>query len=258
MIRGLYTSGWSMLALNKKMDVLANNLANVSTNGYKKDTVVLEGFPKLLASRLHDNTDRYAGGVPVGDLSFSNDVGEVYTNFQQGTLENTENLLDIGIKDEGNAFFAIAVPSSEDGFEEFYTRDGGFVLNANGQLITKQGYFVLGQNGVIQLQGDQFVVRQDGTILQDGQVVDKFIIRQFSEPQTLRKNGENLLSPTEETQEEDFTGRVIQGYLEQSNVDAIREMVDMISLMRSYEANQRVITAMDGTLEKAVNEVGRV
>ncbi|MDI9482393.1 MAG: flagellar hook-basal body protein [Bacillota bacterium] len=257
MIRGLYTSGWSMLVLNKKMDVLSNNLANVSTNGYKKDTVVLEGFPELLASRLYDNKYGIAAGVPVGDLSFSNDIGEIHTDFRQGNLIHTESLLDMSIKDDGRAFFSVAVPSDE-GYREFYTRDGGFSLNTNGQLVTKQGYYVLGQNGVIRLNGDQFTVESDGTIIQNGQTIDRLQIRQFSNPDTLRKNGENLLSPTEETAEENFTGQVVQCYIEQSNVDSIREMVDMISLLRSYEANQRIITAMDGTLEKAVNEVGRV
>ena len=257
MVRGLYTSGWSMLALNKKMDVLTNNLANVSTKWYKKDTVAMEGFPKLLAKRLHDNTDNISGGVPVGDLSFSHDVGEVYTYFMQGNLVKTDHSLDLSIKDEGKAFFSIAVPN-EDGFSEFYTRDGGFELNANGQLITRQGYFVLGQNGVVQLDGDQFTVEADGAILQNGQVIDKLLVKQFEDPTTLRKNGENVLSPTENSVEEEFQGQVLQAFLEQSNVDPVREMVDMISLMRSYEANQRVITAIDGTLDKAVNEVGRV
>lgn len=257
MIRGLYTSGWSMLVLNKKMDVVANNLANVSTNGYKKDTVVLEGFPKLLASRLYDKTDGFAAGVPVGDLSFSNDVGEVFTYFRQGNLVKTDDTLNMSINDDGRAFFSVAVPS-EDGFSEFYTRDGAFELNSNGQLVTRQGYYVLGQNGVIELDGNDFVVEKDGTVLQNGQVIDRLLIRQFDNPGTLRKNGENLFSPTENTVEQEFTGQVLQNFIEQSNVEAVREMVDMITLMRSYEANQRVITAMDGTLEKAVNEVGRV
>ena len=257
MIRGLYTSGWSMLALNKKMDVLANNLANVSTNGYKRDTVAMEGFPALLAKRLYDNTDGVAGGVPVGDLSFSDDVGEVYTWFRQGNVIQTDQNLDLCMNDDGSAFFTIAVPTGDE-FTEFYTRDGSFELNANGQLITRQGYFVLGEKGVIQLDGDQFLLQKDGTILQDGEVVDRLLIKQFEDPGTLRKNGQNLLSPTDGTVEENFTGQVLQGSLEQSNVEVVREMVDMISLMRSYEANQRIITAMDGTLEKAVNEVGRI
>ncbi len=257
MIRGLYTSGWSMLALTKKMDVLANNLANVSTNGYKKDTVVLEGFPELLARRLYDDTDGFSGGVPVGDLSFSNDVGEVYTYFQPGALQKTDNNLDLCIKDGGNAFFCIAVPQG-DTFREFYTRNGDFELNANGQLITGQGYYVLGENGVIQLDGDNFLVDKEGMITQNGRIVDKLLIRQFEDPHTLVKSGENLLSPLETAVQEDFSGQIIQNCIEQSNVNAVREMVDMISLLRSFEANQRVITAMDSTLDKAVNEVGRV
>jgi len=254
MVRGLYTSGWSMLALNKKMDVLTNNLANVSTAGYKKDTVVLEGFPRLLAERLHDNTDGVARGVPVGELSFSNDVGEVYTYFSQGTLLKTDNSLDMSIRDEGRAFFTIAVP----GRGQFYTMDGSFKLNADGQLVTGKGYYVLGQNGIIQLNGSDFTVTEDGTIIQNGEIVDRLLITQFQNPQSLRKNGENLFSATPESVAEGFSGTVLQNYLEQSNAEAVREMVDMIALMRSYEANQRVISAIDDTLGKAVNEIGRV
>lgn len=243
-----------MLALNKKMDVLTNNLANVSTAGYKKDTVVLEGFPRLLAERLHDNTDGVARGVPVGELSFSNDVGEVYTYFSQGTLLKTDNSLDMSIRDEGRAFFTIAVP----GRGQFYTRDGSFKLNADGQLVTGKGYYVLGQNGIIQLNGSDFTVTEDGTIIQNGEIVDRLLITQFQNPQSLRKNGENLFSATPESVAEGFSGTVLQNYLEQSNAEAVREMVDMIALMRSYEANQRVISAIDDTLGKAVNEIGRV
>ena len=254
MVRGLYTSGWSMLALNKKMDVLTNNLANVNTSGYKKDTVVLEGFPRLLAERLHDNTDGIAGGVPVGELSFSNDVGEVHTYFNQGTLLKTNNSLDISIKDEGRAFFTIAVPNAG----QLYTRDGSFMLIAGGKIVTGDVYYVLGENGIIQLNGNDFVVTEDGTIIQDGQIIDRLLITQFQNPDSLRKNGENLFAASPNSAVEAFSGVILQNHLEQSNADAIREMVDMISLMRSYEANQRVINAIDDTLGKAVNEVGRV
>lgn len=254
MVRGLYTSGWSMLALNKKMDVLTNNLANVSTTGYKKDTVVFEGFPKLMAERLHDNTNGAARGVPVGDLSFSNDVGEVYTYFSQGTLAETGNSLDMSIRDDGRAFFTVEVP----GRGQFYTRDGSFKLNSYGQIVTGDGYYVLGENGIIQLNGSDFTVAEDGTIIQNGEVVDRLLITQFQNPDSLRKNGENLFTASPNSVVEDFTGTVLQNYLEQSNAEAIREMVDMISLLRSYEANQRVINVIDDTLDKAVNEVGKV
>ncbi len=252
MVRGLYTSGWSMLALNKKMDVISNNLANVNTSGYKKDIVALEGFPKILADRIHDNTD-IPRGVPVGELSFSNDVGEVYTNFEQGNLVKTDNTLDMSIKDEDRAFFTISRPGDN---QRYYTRDGSFKLNAYGQLVTAKGYYVLGENGIIQLNGSDFAVYNDGTIIQDGQVIDSLLITQFQDPSTLNKNGENLL--TGAGAQEPFTGTVVQNVIEQSNVDVIREMVDMIALMRSYEANQRIITSIDETLDRAVNEVGRV
>ena len=190
--------------------------------------------------------------MPVGELSFSNDVGEVYTNFEQGNLVKTDNTLDMSIKDEDRAFYNKQTRRQP----EILYADGSFKLNAYGQLVTAKGYYVLGENGIIQLNGSDFAVYNDGTIIQDGQVIDSLLITQFQDPSTLNKNGENLL--TGAGAQEPFTGTVVQNVIEQSNVDVIREMVDMIALMRSYEANQRIITSIDETLDRAVNEVGRV
>ena len=114
---------------------------------------------------------------------------------------------------------------------------------------------MFGENGIIQLNGSDFAVYNDGTIIQTVSYRQS-LITQFQDPSTLNKNGENLL--TGAGAQEPFTGTVVQNVIEQSNVDVIREMVDMIALMRSYEANQRIITSIDETLDRAVNEVGRV
>ena len=264
MIRGLYTSGWSMLANGKKMDVISNNLANVNTNAYKKDTVVFESFPNALTSRLNDTRSKLNPTGVVGDMVLGSDVGEIFTHYNQGGLVKTGGRLDLAIHNSPAqaantaAFFTVGVPDANGNVREYYTRDGAFVLNSARQLVTKDGYPVIGQRGIITLADDNFAMQDDGTIVQNGEAVDRLLIREFSNTDTLRKFGSNLVERTEETQEQQFAGTIAQGFLEQSNVNIVKEMVDMITVTRSYEASQKLLQAQDETLGKAVNEVGSV
>ncbi len=258
MIRGLYISAWSMLVDSKRMDVIANNLANASTNAFKKDTVVLESFPEMLTRRLYDTRSRINPTGLVGTMHLGRDVGEVFTYYTQGSLMKTDSTLDMAISGADTAFFTVALYDENGQMREIYTRDGSFVLNGAGMLVTKEGYEVLGENGPIFLESDDFVIENDGTIVQNGQVVDRLLIRQFEDTGTLRKLGSNLVQATEETVLQEFTGTVRQGFIEQSNVNIVKEMVDMINVMRSYEANQKILQIQDSTLDRAVNEVGTV
>ncbi|MCX8129834.1 MAG: flagellar hook-basal body protein [Clostridia bacterium] len=258
MIRGLYTSGWSMLANSKKMDVISNNLANVSTNGYKRDLVVFESFPDVLARRLNDTRSPLNPSGKVGSMELGSDIGEIFTNYKQGQLTKSGSNLDIAFHGTDTAFFSIGIPGENGGMKEYYTRDGAFVLNADRQLVTKDGYPVLGQNGIITLDSENFSVSSDGSIFQNGELVDKLKIKDFKDTTALRKYGSNLLSAEGDVQEQPFSGVVAQGFIEQSNVNIIREMVDMIAVTRSYESSQKLLQAQDSTLEKAVNEVGAV
>jgi fagellar hook-basal body proteins len=258
MIRGLYTSGWSMLALEKKMDVITNNMANVDTNAYKKDTVVFESFPELLTNRINDTGSNLNPNSYIGNMQLGFDVGEIYSYYNQGQLERTDNPLDMSIRDSSNAFFTVKTVDENDKEKLCYTRDGSFVINANNILVTKDGLPVQGANGDIKLQSSDFSILEDGTIMQDGQAVDKLLIKEFTDTKTLRKTGSNLVETTDQTQERAFSGSVQQGFLELSNVNIVKEMVDMITVTRAYEANQKVLQAQDGTLEKAVNEIGAV
>lgn len=257
MIRGIYTSGWSMLANTKQMDIISNNLANVNTNGYKKDTVIYESFPETLIKRINDSksTDNPSGRV--GSMHLGNDVGEVFTYYTRGQLIKTDNSLDMAIADSDLAFFTVAVPLDNGNYVQRYTRNGAFALNANGQLVTKEGYFVMGQGGIITLESDDFTVLEDGTVTENGRVVERLLISEFENENALRKIGENLIEAAGVPANQ-FSGAVKQGYIEQSNVNAINEMVNMITVMRAYEANQKVFHAQDETLAKAVNEVGRI
>lgn len=258
MVRGLYTSGWSMRAIQKKMDIVTNNMANSSTSGYKKDTLVLESFPDVMAKILRD-TD-VASGRPydIGTMALGSDVGEVFTNYSQGQLNSTENKLDMAIRDSSNAFFTVAVPNAEGEVSVFYTRDGSFARSGNNTLVTKEGYTVLGENGPIILESGDFTVGEDGTIIQDGEIIDRLLITEFADTSSLRKFGMNLIQADPDAEVVEFSGSVRQGYIELSNVNIVREMVDMITALRSYEANQKVLQSIDQTLDKAVNQVGSV
>lgn len=256
MIRGLYTSGWSMLAIEKKMDVITNNMANVNTNAFKKDTVVYESFPELLTKRINDTRSPLNPTANVGNMQLGFDVGEVYTYYNQGQLQKTDNELDLSIRDSESAFFTVNSIDANGNNKTYYTRDGAFALNADNILVTKEGYTVQGEKGGIKLQNSGFTVMPDGTVMQDGAAVDKLLIKEFTDTKTLRKSGNNLVETTDQTQEKEFSGTVQQGYLELSNVNIVKEMVDMITVMRAYEANQKVLQAQDGTLDKAVNEIG--
>lgn len=264
MIRGLYTSAWSMLANSKKLDVITNNMANINTTAFKKDTVVFESFPSLLTKRINDTTDKLNPSANVGKMQLSSDVGELFTYYTQGQLSQTGSKLDFAISDDNSgeaaspAFFTIGMTDPNDNsMKEFYTKDGAFVVNSNNQLVTKSGNFVMGQNGPITLASGDFSVNDKGEIIQNGALVDKLRIAQFSDATQLRKFGDNLIQNSG-SEFVDFNGTISQGYTEQSNVNVVSEMVDMITVMRAYEANQKVLQAQDDTLQKAVTEVGVV
>ncbi len=258
MIRGLYTSGWGMLALEKKMDVISNNMANVSTTGFKKDTVVYESFPDALYKRIYDTKSNLNPSGNVGTLQLGSDVGEIYTYFNQGQLVNTNNNTDLAITGANSAFFTVTGTDEEGNSMEYFTRDGSFVVDKDNVLRTKDGYAVAGQDGPVVIGSGDFAIDEDGSVIQNGEILDRLLIKQFDNTETLRKFGSNMLESTDDTTEQEFSGVVRQGHLEQSNVTIVKEMVNMITVTRSYEANQKIITSIDTTLDKAVNEVGRL
>lgn len=248
MLRGLYTASSGMIAQQKIVDVLSNNIANVNTSGYKKDTVTTMAFPDFMVTRSGGDNVPYNGNI--GNMDYGVLVETFNTNFSEGNIEKTDGKLDFAI--EGSGFFTINTPN---GIR--YTRDGSFTLNSNGYLVTKDGYYVMGQNGPIQINNGDISVDDFGNISLNGQTVDKLNIVDFNNYSTLRKEGNNLFFTTG-GQAIPASGLVKQGYLEGSNASPVDEMVSMISAMRTYEANQKTVSAFDETLDKAVNEVGRI
>ncbi len=281
MIIGLYTGASGMMAQMHRMDALSNNLANVDVTGYKKDTSVSKSFPEMLIRRMNDDgLYKFPFGsidtAPiVGTLGTGVEYNESYTVFSQGALKQTENPFDLALSGEG--FFTVSV----DG-EEKYTRNGSFLLNDQGVLVTKAGHPVLGNKGEINIKKNNFVIDEKGNVYQnaafgdnpdrlvsmmeneweDLELVDTLKVSDFKRTRYLKKEGNSFWRSTEESGEAKQVQmgsetKVIQGFLEGSNVNPVTEMVKMIEINRAYEANQKVIQSQDSLTGRLFNDILR-
>ena len=348
MNRGLYISATSLVANQRKLEVLANNLANVNTTGFKKDVSLIESFPEKLLSKINarkvvprlggDNQITYEtdgrvhrastnngyfviqtpmGNSYVKDIRFTiDDEGYLRTYYQdgsedlktdyenyitdgggnpvQGQAGDLEGLLQgivynppshvIGTMSGGINFQKIVMDFTPgnifetggsydlaligsgffkiigEGGDTYYTRDGSFTVNQDGVLSTLRGETVQGIDGPIYVEGEQISIDSNGVVKVDENIIGILDIVDLENREFLRKIGDNLYRMAEGVDPEEipFDGEVLQGYLEDSNVNAIQEMVEMITLLREYEAGQKAIRLQDEILEKASNEIGRV
>lgn len=231
-----YIMGKKGLIKVQEGNITIDKQGNVLSNGQIIDNLVT--FP-------HINV--------IGTTNRGARLDKIAIDFTQGNLMETGNNLDFALK--GDGFFKIQA-----GDRTLYTRDGTFSLNENGELITSEGYYVLGQYGSIVAQAGDFTINEDGEIIRDGQIIDRLDIVDIDNKEYLRKEGNNLYKILEgvEPQETTFGGQVLRGYLEGSNINTIKEMVDMISILRSYESSQRMVKYQDELIGKVVNEVGRL
>ncbi len=252
MVRGLYTAATGMVNQMNRMDVITNNLANSSTTAYKKEGATSQAFRNLMAIKINDSSVNYLS-QPVGRISLGVKIGETYTDYGTGNLQETGNTYDLALG--GNGFFAISYSDRNGNESVRYTRDGSFTINSEGILMTKDGDFVLDESGgLISIpDGTEVSIDEYGVIEADGMEIAKLQITDFEDYDYLKKFGENMYIAVEGAVQKEPEGRVYQGYLESSNVNVVSEMVDMISTSRDYESNQKVIQAIDSTLEVAVN-----
>jgi len=354
MLRGLYTASTALVSKTKALDVTSNNLANINTDGYKRDYVTYESFEDVLISKYNGqyannefasksidvkendgvytletlsgyfqvqtndelshnksvkfmkNEEGYLstfylngvgevhegigykvqgqnGDVYIGDEDFEvDDTGQVLvggkvvdnllhsynnnvigtinggtkvkriiTDYEQGTLKPTENQLDFAL--EGKGFYTVESPVGTR-----YTRDGNFKLNGDYELVTNEGYNVMGFDGPIILEDGSINVNLFGELTVDGEIVDKFQIVNPENVHDMHKEGDGLYYMDEEMIDMKFEGNVRQGFIEGSNVNSIQEMIEVMQLYRNYESSQKLVTTYDSTLEKVINEVGRV
>ena len=262
MHEGLFIAASGAVRQQRKMEVLANNLANMNNMGFKKDDLVFEAmlppFPKNSNSEENSNIllpieQPNTNVTYVGMAKFS-------TDFSQGTLDQTNNVFDLALDGEG--FFAVETP---DGFR--YTRKGNFHLDGNNRLVSQNGYPLQGdQGGNITLTNvsGEITIDTEGIISGGSGVaivpLGKVKVVTFDDKAMLEKKGDGLfglIDPNIVEQKAPQT-KIRQGFLEQSNVKTVDEMVKMIDALRSFEAYQKMIQTVDQLDERSANSIGRV
>ncbi len=253
MLRGLYTSYTGMLNEQYRMDIMSNSLANVNTVGFKKEGSTSQAYSDVMAVKIKDWTETPNTPKKLGNMSLGVKIGETYTDFSQGSFRTTENTYDLAIG--GKGFFNIEFTNKAGETSTKYTRDGGFTITKDGYLVTKDGDYVLGENGRIQLSttAGATVFDRAGNIYQDDRLVATLKITDFEDTNYLTHYGETMWDAMEgAVEKEPENTEIFQGFLEMSNASVVKEMVNMITISRQYESNQKMLTTFDETLEKTM------
>ncbi|QDP41625.1 flagellar hook-basal body protein [Radiobacillus deserti] len=271
MLRGFYTAASGMIAQQRRQETLSNNIANALTPGYKQDQSSLRSFPEMLIQRMESEKLPVSRNfnVPmnaqIGSISTGVYVQENISDFSQGSLKQTSMSTDMALVDgnmpdeTGGIFFEVQNPEGE----VRYTRNGNFTVDADGYLVTNQGYYVLDQAGNrIETDGVEFTVTGQGTLQLPNQNIP-LGVAYTANVNDLIKEGEGLYR-VEGAELADARGQagitfsVQQGYLEGSNVDMAQTATEMMSAYRLFEANQKVLKAYDESMDRAVNQIGKI
>lgn len=253
MIKGLYSAFTAMEAAWRYQDVLANNIANSDTAGFKREFATMQPFADVLLSQQAPVPAPLTARIQqvVGQIGTGKFIAEFATDFGQGMIRETGNELDLSLT---NGFFHVEGP---DGVV-FATRDGRFGRDANGDLVTSQGYYVLDESGQrINLPQTRVAFTPDGTILHNGAEVARLGIQDYT-PNQLVRAGEAHFTTTEPGQAPIGGPGLRQGFLEGSNSILVEEMTSLLAVQRTYQANQAVLARLDTTLEQAAGELGRL
>ncbi|HZY97966.1 MAG TPA: flagellar hook-basal body complex protein [Candidatus Baltobacteraceae bacterium] len=272
MVRGLYAAASGALAAQSQADNVANNLANVNSSGFKQTLLQIESAPTLDIYRIQTDPGHTSGralpgvpvAVPVGPLGTGSQIYDTPEDFAQGPLQQTGNRLDLALTG-ANQFFTIATPNGVR-----YTRDGQFTLDANGTLRTLDGNPVLSTTGrpiVFNTQQGTATFNSDGTVTQAPQAgqaaaaatqLGTLQLASFGNLLALRKEGDNNFVDTGNAQPGATQNvSVQQGFLEKSNGNVVRAMVDLITAERWFDANQRVMKAEDDATSQDITYVAK-
>lgn len=257
MLKSLNTAATGMAAQQRKLDVTSNNIANVNTTGFKRSRVE---FEELLYQQKEAAGDTSEGGSPTGvEVGTGVRTAATQKNFSQGSMQQTENPLDMAI--DGQGFFQVRQQNGDIA----YTRDGAFKMNSEGRLVNSEGH-ELEPPITIPRDATSINIAEDGrvTVNVKGQKseieVGQIEIAQFTNPGGLKSQGGNLFTPSEATGParvsipgQNSAGTISQGFLEEGNVKVTEEMINMIASQRSYELNSKVIRTADQMLRSATN-----
>lgn len=246
-----------MVNEQNRLDVISNNLANAATVGYKKENITNQSFDDVLTLKVKDASEGYVDRS-IGTMSLGVKIGQAYTDFKQGSLRETGNTYDLAL--EGDGFFNVAVKDKNGNESVRYTRDGSFTVTQEGSIVDLNGNYLLGESGKLTVPANtaNIEITHGGYVYADGTEIGKIKLTDFKDYTYLKKQGDTLYEATDGAVEKESNATTEQGFTEQSNVNAVSEMVDMISVTRNYEANQKMIQIVDSTMDLAVNSVGKV
>ncbi len=261
MLKGLYVASNGMVNEQNRVDTMSNNLANSATTGYKKEGTTAQAFKDVLAYKIKD-TSEPGNAKRLGIMNLGVKIGENYTDYSQGSFQETGNTFDLALS--GNGFFNIEFKAKgEDGDTSVkYSRDGNFILNVDGELVNKNGDYVLDVNGehIVLDPMEVYSIDRSGVIRtnDNGQPLAQIQITDFEDYDYLEKYGETYFQTVDGATEQETDAAIYSGYLETSNVSVVQEMVNLIAYTRAYESNQKIIQAYDETLDTTVNNVGKL
>lgn len=257
MIRSLYTAWSGMYNEQKRLDIISNNLANAATIGYKKEGVTSQSFDDVLTLKIRDESVNWRK-ERIGDMSLGVKLGEIYTDYGQGSLRETGNTYDLALA--GPGYFSVNVTNNAGQTTTKYTRAGNFHNTRDGFIVDVDGNHLQGESGDLQVPVDavDILIDEDGSLYADGEFIDRLLLKDFEDTDYLKKFGRQFYEPVEGYQEKPVEGLVRQNFTEQSNVNVVSEMVNMIAITRAYEAGQKVINTADKVIEQAVLSVGKV
>ncbi len=272
MLRGMYGAAAGMIAQQQRQEMLTNNMANANTPGFKADQASLRSFPNMLIQAMGTNGMAPGQAHAVGTLTTGVYLQERMPNFRQGDLMETGNNTDISLlqgvmppTESGRPGALFYTVQNENG-ELRYARNGNFTIDGAGFLTSTEGHYILDAAGQpIQVDNDEFRMNEAGFVTTaDGAAIAQLNVVYADDPMLLVKEGNGLLRFEGEGDLPTAIGngaityQLQQGFLERSNVDASQTMTEMMSAYRSFEANQRILQAYDQSMEKAVNEIGRI
>jgi len=260
---GYYVATGGMVTQFNKLNVISNNLANVNTNGYKADNVVIGDFERMFKDSRDnlplENNSKEGAKFLNRDLNKIPHIVEEYTKFKAGNMKQTGNSLDFALTKE-NAFFLVKTP---DGIKA--TRDGSFEVNEDGHLVTKDGYEILPKTYFI--DGHLLEVKpnkpitadKNGDLYQDGLQTNSLYVASFDNIKNLKKIGDNLYDFGDMKPTENGTNGVVQGFVEKSNINPVRQMTQLIDTNRLVEMYQKVMdTQMNEVNKDAIEKLGNV
>lgn len=236
---GYYAAATALVSRTAELDTIANNLANASTAGFRAQENV---FSSVLA-----NAANPSGSALVGAMNSYGLLSGTTLDQTQGTLQKTGNTLDVAI--EGHGYFEVQTANGT-----AYTRNGGFQISANGQLVTGTGDAVMGENGPISMPSGKVSISADGTISLDGAVSGKLKVVEFPTGTQLQSLGNSYYTAPPDTAVAATQSNVRQGFLENSNVNPVTGMIELVTAQQTAEIMQRALAMFNGEMDKTATQ----